>query len=113
MAENELFECVTAQGNGLMKVEESLKRIATALNNQAGGLRKAEQRIQHLEAMVVRLMQTRGLPSGQTQPSTRYVPRAAPRVAPTMRTINAMPQLADSNDETADGDFEFEEEADQ
>lgn len=47
-----LWDCVTAQGHGLTKVEEFLKRIGGVINAQGNGLRQAEARIARLEEIL-------------------------------------------------------------
>lgn len=84
-----LWDSVTAQGNGLYKVEALLQKIANALNAQGNGLRQAEARIARLEQIL-----------NQKVPVTRFE-------APRLEAVN--PVEDDEEDFDYDRDENYEE----
>lgn len=103
-----ILVAVTNQGKGLQANDELTERIKGAVNAQAQGLRMAQQRIAQLEAVVSRLANQNMMAGG---PPVRQLPRGPMRVVnPLPSNVRALPaRFTETDDETADGDYEYEE----
>lgn len=103
-----LWNSVVLQGTGLQKLEGLVTRMRDALNNQAQGLRNAENRIAQLEALLMRSVQQQQRPM-PPQPMRTINPmqRAPLRALP---STNERQDFVEVDDASADYETDEDEE---